>query len=165
MRKILLGVLLVVFSSVNAQKIALLNLDFKQPIIYTDSVTVEQLSSGLFPVSINDFDTLYANLQYIHDMLSKIQRSKMKSFELHAGSTVISIARAPKSLGDRYLTFAKTKVGDVESKYNLAPIENRNSKNADKIEKIMAYMKTNKDLFKLPYEIHPKIYNVVVISE
>ncbi len=73
------------------QKIALLSTDFKRPIIYTDSLTVEQISNALFPVSVENFDTLYANLDYIHSMLKKVQRSKMKSFELHSGSTIISI--------------------------------------------------------------------------
>ena len=148
-----------------AQKIALLNTDFKQPIIYTDSLTVEQIVSGLFPVSIDDFDTLYANLDYIHSMLKKLQRSKMKSFELHSGSTIISIKRVPFSNGDRYLSIAKTKIGELESTYNLTPIDQSNSKNSNRIDKLMEYMKANKDLFKAPYAIHPKIYNVVVISE
>lgn len=29
----------------------------------------------------------------------------------------------------------------------------------------MTYMKSNKDLFRSPDAIHPKIYNVVVITE
>lgn len=147
------------------QKIALINTSFKQPIIYTDSLTVEQISSGLFPVSAENFDTLYANLDYIHSMLKKLQRSKMKSFELQSGSTTITIQRVPFSNGDRYISVAKTKINELEAKYNLTPVDQSNTKNANRIEKFMDYMKKNKDLFKVPYAIHPKIYNVVVITE
>ena len=98
-------------------------------------------------------------------MLKKVQRSKMKSFELHLGSTIISIKRVPFSNGDRYLSVAKTKIGEMESTYNLTTIDQSNAKNANRIEKLMEYMKANKDLFKAPYAIHPKIYNVVVITE
>ena len=107
-----LGALLLNISA-KSQKIALLNTDFKSPIIYTDSVTVQQLSSHLFPVSVNDFDTLYANLKYIDKMLSIRQRSKMKSFELHSGLTIIKIARVPFSNGDRYIIEAATNIGEI----------------------------------------------------
>ena len=149
----------------NAQKIALLNTDFKSPIIYTDSVTVEQTTSGLFPVGINDFDTLYANLEYLDKMLSTRQRSKMKSFELHSGQTVISINRVPFSNGDRYLIKAKTNSGETNSSLSLSDINRTNKKNSERIERLMTYMKTNKDLFKKPDAIQPKIYNVVVITD
>jgi len=147
------------------QKIALINRDFKQPIIYTDSVTVQQISSGLFPVSVENFDTLYANLDYIYSMLKIRQRSKMKSFELHSGSTIIIVKRVPFAYGDRYSSTAKTKIGEMESVFNLTPVDHSNAKNANRIEMLMKYMKENKDLFKAPNEIHPKIYNVVVITE
>jgi hypothetical protein len=149
----------------HAQKVALLNTNFKSPIIYTDSVTVQQTVSGLFPVGINDFDTLYADLDYINKMLSIRQRSKMKSFELHAGQTVIKISRVPFSNGDRYLIKAATNNGELQSNLNLTDITKSNKKNFERIEKMMDYLKTNKSLFTKPYEIHPKIYNVVVITE
>lgn len=157
----------VLFASVsaNGQKIALLNTDFKSPIIYTDSVTVEQLKSGLFPVSIKDFDTLYANLDYLNKMLSVRQRSKMKSFELRAGGTVIDIKRVPFSNGDRYLIKANTDYNELNSNYTIASVDRSNKKNAKKIAEMMDYLKTNKSLFAKPYSVHPKIYNVVVVTE
>ena len=148
-----------------AQKIALLNTDFKSPIIYTDSVTVHQTVSGLFPVSINDFDTLYANLEYIKKMLSIRQRSKMESFELRAGQTKIEISRVPAANGDKYFILATTFVDDIQSNLRLTDISRTNKKNAQRIEVIMEYLKTNKSLFKKPYGIRPKIYNVVVITD
>ena len=163
MKKLL--ILLFVSSSVSAQKVALLNTDFKSPIIYTDSVTVQQSKSGLFPVGINDFDTLYANLDYINKMLSTRQRSKMKSFELRAGNTVIKLARVPFSNGDRYLIKATTTQGEINSDYVLSDVAHSNKNTSKKIQKIMDYLKTNKSLFTKPYPVQPKIYNVVVISD
>lgn len=150
---------------IKCQKVALLNTDFKSPIIYTDRVTVQQTISGLFPVGINDFDTLYADLDYINKMLSIRQRSKMKSFELHAGQTVIKIQRVPFSNGDRYLINATSNMGEIKSNYVLVDINHSNKKSADKIKRIMNYLKTNKSLFRKPYAVQPKIYNVVVITE
>ena len=164
MRKILCLFLLIP-SFTFAQKIALLNTDFKSPIIYTDSVTVHQTVTGLFPVSINDFDTLYANLEYIKKMLSIRQRSKMKSFELRAGQTKIEISRVPAANGDKYFILATTFVDDIQSNLRLTDISRTNKKNAQRIGVIMEYLKTNKSLFKKPYGIHPKIYNVVIITD
>ena len=147
-----------------AQKVALLDTKFKDPIIYTDSVTVQQVSTGHIPVKIENFDTLYANLKYLADMLKTRQRAKMQSFELRAGSTIITIQREPHAYGDSYSVVIKSKVDDVSSVYNLADQKN-NAHNANKIEKLMAYLKTNKSLFTNPYEVRPKLYNVVVLTE
>ncbi|MGN6533157.1 MAG: hypothetical protein ACTHK0_15550 [Ginsengibacter sp.] len=162
MKKIIL--LLLIPVCVKAQKVALLNTGFKTPIIYTDSVTVQQATS-LFPVSTNDFDSLYANLDFINKMLKKRQRSKMKSFELHSGATIIKVSRVPFSNGDRYIIIANTNIGEVNSNLHLTDINRSNKKNSERIEKLMTYMKANKDLFKIPYPVHPKIYNVVVVTE
>jgi hypothetical protein len=165
MKKILIILLHLFATKGIAQKIALFDVNFKRPIIYTDSVTVQQTTTGLFPVGVENFDTLYANLDYIHSMLQVRQRAKMKSFELHAGSTTISIKRVPFAYGDRYLIIGKSKLGEVESNFNFASIDRSNAKNAVRIKQFMTYMKTNKDLFKAPNDIHPKMYNVIVITE
>jgi hypothetical protein len=165
MKKILLSIILLASVKSSAQKTALLDVEFKKPIIYTDSVTVEQIKSGLFPVSTDNFDTLYANIQYLHSMLKKVQRSKMQSFELHSGSTKINISRIPFSNGDRYMSIAKSKIGEIETTLDLTPYDRSNAKNSYRLEKIMEYMKRNKDLFKAPYNVEPKIYNIVVVRE
>ena len=147
-----------------AQKVALLDTKFKEPIIYTDSVTVQQVTSGRIPVKVENFDTLYANLKYLAAMLKIRQRAKMQSFELRAGSTVIGIQREPHAYGDAYSIIIKSKVDEVSSVYSLADQKN-NAHSATKIEKVMAYLKSNKSLFREPYDVHPKLYNVIVITE
>lgn len=102
---------------------------------------------------------------FITQMLEKRQRSKMKSFELHSGPTIIKISRVPFSNDDRYLIKAMTAIGEINSTLSLTDINRSNKRNSERIEKLMAYMKTNKDLFRIPYPVHPKIYNVVVITE
>lgn len=151
-------------SNIQGQKIALLNTDLKSPIIYTDSVTAQQ-ATKLFPVDVNSFDTLYANLDYLNKMISVRQRSKMQSFELHSGNVVIKVSRVPFSNGDRYIMKAFSKADNIVSVMNLSNINITNKKNSAYLEKIMAYLKSNKSLFNDPYEVHPKIYNAVVITE
>ena len=116
-------------------------------------------------MGVDDFDTLYSNLEYINKMLSVRQRAKMRSFELRSGATTLKISRVPRANGDRYLIRATSKIGEVESNFNLLDIRRSNKNNSERLEKIIAYLKSNKSLFREPYPIHPKIYNVVVITE
>lgn len=149
----------------SAQKVALLHRSFRQPIVYTDSITVEQVSTGYFPLQVDNVDTFYANLKYLHDMLSTRQRAKMESFELHAGNSIIITDRVPMAYGDRYNILAKTKVAEVEAQMRLSNQEEPNKKSAKRIKRLMDYISKNKSLFRAPTEIHPRIYYMQVISD
>src|SRR5687768_3924047 len=78
-----------------AQRIALIDKNFKQPILFTDSISAEQIKSGYFPIEITNLDTFYANVKYINDILKIRQRAKMQSFELRVGSSAIKVSRVP----------------------------------------------------------------------
>ena len=164
MKKLLLILSLVIVSKSYSQKIALFDPAFTKPIIYTDSLTVEQ-TKNYFPVSIENFDTLYASLNYLKNMLKVRQRAKMQSFEFRSGSTSITTRRVPHAYGDRYSIMAKTKIGEVESNFLVSDFNKSNAQNLFRIERLMSYMETNKSLFKAPNEITPKFYNVIVITD
>lgn len=159
----LLAIFLVI--NLNAQKTALLSIDCKKPIIYTDSVTVQQISSGYFAVTVGNFDTLYANLKFIKEMLEERKRSKMESFELRAGNTTIFVIREPMAYGDHFHVNVITKLQELSSVLSLTGVKKSNKQNSEGVEKLMAYIKANKSLFTLPYEITPKIYNIVVRAD
>lgn len=148
-----------------SQRVALLNLDFKTPILYTDSITVHQVKSGYFPVSEKSLDTFVANLKYIKDMLSIRQRAKMEYFELRAGFTTFKISRVPFAYGDRYKITAYSKVSEITSSFSITNIDISNAKNSKTISKIIGYMMNNFSLFKSPNQIQPMIYEVRVISD
>ena len=148
-----------------SQKIALLDKNFKQPILFTDSISAEQLKSGLFPLQISTIDTFHANIKYLADMLSIRQRTKMQSFELKAGSCTIKISRIPFAYGDRYSGTANSQFSEMSASITLINQNNSNKDNAKKMEKLLEYLDKNKSLFRNPYTITPKIYNVVVITE
>lgn len=150
---------------IHAQRIALVQKTLKQPIIYTDSLTVEQVKAGYFPIPVTSIDTFYASLKYLKDMLSKRQRAKMQSFELRSGETVIKVQRVPFAYGDRYAIVGESKVEEVTAAMALSDLSVSNKKNAESIGKFMKYIENNKSLFRSPYEIHPMIYNVVVVLE
>lgn len=148
-----------------AQKIALLSTDLKKPIIYTDSVTVQQVKEGYFPVSPNDFDTLFANLKYIQTILNKRDRLKMESFVLKCGNTRIEVGKEPMAYGDRYFAKAISRYGEVIANFNIVPKENKNKENSRWLDKVITYIFNNNSYFKGAYEITPKLYEVVVTTE
>jgi hypothetical protein len=137
----------------------------KAPIVYTDSVSVGQVSSGYIAVPVADFDTLYSNLVYLKEMLSKRQRSKMQSFQLLTNATEINISRVPMAYGDRYLISLFSKNGQVSSMMTLSNGEFSNKAVSSKVGKLLSYMSSNNSLFSPPKVIHPRIYNVIVISD
>jgi len=158
---------LICFTSYTAigQKIALLDTKLKAPIVYTDSVSVGQAAKGYIAVPSVDLDTLYSNLVYLKNILGKRQRSKMQSFQLLTNSTQIDVSRVPMAYGDRYLIALISKNGQVSTRMTLSNGELSNKKVAAKAAKILSYMSSNNSLFSPPKEIHPRIYNIVVISD
>jgi hypothetical protein len=162
---LILSSLIFLFKMGNAQKFALLDTKFKQPILYTDSITVEQLSQNYFPVSMNDFDTLNANFLYIQKMLSTPQRSKMQYFELRTEGTKIAIERIPMSYADRYNITLMSSQKDINAVYRISEGVNPNKKGLEKINRMLSYISSNQSFFTKPYVITPKIYSVVVVHE
>ncbi len=166
--KYLLSLLLSVFFFIftfGQSKFALIDKEYKIPILFTDSVSVEQISKGFFPVENKNIDTLIANIQYLISMLTVRQRAKMESFELRASNTIFKTTRVPFAYGDRYNTMLESVVGELTGKLLLINSEISNKKNAQKLDKLLKYLKSNQSFFKEPNEITPKLYNVVVQTD
>ncbi len=161
MKYLLLLLLIPAFGS--SQRIALLSKDYKKPILYTDSVTVEQMVN-YFPVEIKSFDTLYASLNYLKQLLTVRQRSKMQSFEFHCGFTVIKTEKIIHAYGDHFRVTARSKVHEISSSIRLAHDADNNKTNSRRIARLMEYMQTNKSLFTSPSEMQPVMKQIVMIS-
>ncbi len=155
--------LLLTFSSFG-QKIALLSENFKRPILYTDSVSVEQVSNGYFAVNVKDFDTLIGSLNYLKNALIGLSRSKMKSWEFRAGNTTLEITSEPFAYGDKYNVVAISSFNDVKTFFTITT-EKNNKRNSGRIEEMINYIAKNRTFFKSAYEITPKFYEVIIIKE
>jgi hypothetical protein len=164
MRQFLLSCLLFPFFGLS-QHYALIDKKLKLPILYTDSVTVEQISSGWFPIENKHIDTLVADLYYLKDMLDVRQRSKMKSFELRASNSVIHTDRVPFAYGDRYNARMSAQCGEVTASMLLTTPGESNKTNLKSIMRLLSYLKSNRSFWKEAYNVTPKVYNVVVITE
>jgi len=165
MKHIIFLILIFTLFDSYGQRIALLDKKFKQPIVFTDSLTVEQVSKVYLPIYVKDFDTLDANLAYLEEMLSKPQRSKMVGFELRSGNTSITITKVPMAYADRFNIILKSEGQSITTLFTLSDAQSSNNKGLDRIKDMRKYIRQNKSLFSAPNQIHPKIYNEVVISD
>lgn len=166
MKRIILLIAVVFFTdSIYSQKIALLKTDFSSPIIYTDSVTISQISQNYIPIETNCFDSIHSILWYLRVFLegNETARAKMQSFELKAGSTTFKITTIKHAYGDCYDIDMITKINDVISKYRLADNKKLKKKNSYRIEELMNYMASEKSLFKSDYkEMQVHQYNIEI---
>ena len=164
MKMYLSAFLLIISLTGFGQKVALLDAEFKKPILYTDSVTLDQISSKLIPIQANTFDTLSTQLKYIKDLLSnKIQRAKMKSFELRSGLTTIKVTAVKHAYGDSYDIDFITKADNVTSNFKFGKNEDLNKGSIKKIDRLLTYMKQASSLYNSHYvELQPMVYEVVV---
>lgn len=161
----LLTLLLALSQTVQSQRYALFDKTLEKPILFTDSVTVQQVTQGYFPIENKSTDTLAANIQYLKKMVSVRQRSKMESFELKSGNITINVKRVPYAYGDRYEAIMYSSAGEVKSQMTLINSEIKNKRTGQKLERMLDYFEKNKSFFKAPGEVEPKIYNITVISD
>ena len=166
MKKLLLAITItLLYTSVFSQKIALIKTDFKSPIIYTDSVTISQISQNYIPIETNCFDSIHSILSYLRVFLegNVTARSKMQSFELRACSTLFKITTVKHAYGDCYDIDMITKIYDITSKFRLADNVKLKKKNSLRILDLMNLMKNEKSLFKSDYkEMKMHQYNIEI---
>ena len=150
-----------------SQKTALLSIDLVKPILYTDSLTIDQVSQNYFPIQVNCFDTIYSHLEYLKKLLSEdIQRAKFQSFELRAGATRIKVSSIKHAYGDSYDIELITKLNELTSSYKLGDNKKLNKGVKKKVEKLMIYMKNASSLFNNEFiEIQPRMYDVIIYKD
>ncbi len=146
MRVILIGLFITVCLNSNAQKFALIDRDYKKPILFTDSVTISQVSSNYFPVRVNDLDSLIANLEYLKTQLNSVQRSKFKSYKLRSGSSIILVTAVKHAYGDAYDILLTTATGYLNAEYLLADNTILNKKSIRNINRFIDFVKKDKEL-------------------
>ena len=163
--KLLLILISAMCNSSFGQKIALIDTKFKTPILFTDSVSVNQVSNALLPIRVDEFDTLNAHLEFIKKVLSEPKRSKMQSFDLKTQTISISVSRIPMAYADRYIIIMQTLNNGINATYKILRPESPHKDGVKRIDKFRKYIQSNTSLFGPPNAIEPKFYNVVVVSE
>ena len=149
MKKFVIALLFATPLTSNAQKVALLDIDYKKPVLFTDSVSISQLAQGYFPVEVSKIDSFIANLKYVRDRVNpkvNVHRSKTNSFRLKAGSTYIKVETVPHAYGDSYNVYLQSSVSGISADYLLASHEMLTKGIAKRINAFIKYLKKDKSL-------------------
>jgi hypothetical protein len=149
--------------SVFSQKYALIDRNFKKPILFTDSVTINQVRNNYFPVRVEDLDSLLANFAYLIVELKSLQRSKFKLYKMKSGSTVTQIKTVSKAYGDSYDILLTTSANNVIAEYLVADNKTKNKNAIKNIKAFTNYIKKDKEMtIKEFREYNPIIYDATV---
>jgi hypothetical protein len=163
MRMTFLCILILSAFIARGQKYALVDKDFKKPILFTDSVTINQVSSNYFPIHVKDFDTLLANLGYLKGQLKSVQRAKFKSYKLKSGSTTIQINTVPQAYGDAFDIFLISSINNINAEYLLADHKILNKKAVKKIESFTKFMRKDASIMINEFkEYQPVIFDATI---
>ena len=165
MKSTTISILLILLSFTGiCQRFALIDTHTRLPILYTDSISVQQLKQGYFPVEKGTIDSFLANIKYMSNLYEFKGRTKMTSFELRNGITTIKVERAPFERGDRFIINGETKWGEVTSVYNFANKVTSNKENHKRFEKLINYITGNQSLYSGYKFIQPRVYNMYVVK-
>ncbi len=161
--KTICTIVLIIISSITygQGKFALIDTDLKKPIIYTDSVSITQISSNYFPVNVSSFDTLYAQLTYLKGLITgSVKRSKLKSFELRTGLTAIKFEAFKHAYGDAYNVNLITRLPYLTANHEIGNHEALNKKTIRNIGNWLKYMEQEKSLFRHGlFELQPTYHD------
>lgn len=161
----LLSLLIFIFLglSLSAQKYALVDRSFKKPILFSDSVTINQVSKGYFPINVKDMDSLFANISYIREQLKGVQRAKFKSYKIKSGNTIIQLTTIPHAYGDAYNILLITTANNLNAEYLLSNNQALNKKAVKKLNSFMDFIKKDKDIMVNEFkQYEPVIFDATV---
>ena len=99
--KYLLSFTIFISSIGHSQEIAMLDRNFKTPLFYTDSVTLDALSRGAFPVYLKDISPI---IKAIESVRRNIYQTRLKT----PGKQAVSVGHSTLTLQTESLRHART---------------------------------------------------------
>ncbi len=128
-----------------AQKWALLDKNRKLPIIYTDSVTAEQLNKGFFPIEKNCVDSFTTTLESIYERLEKNTKSKLDNITFPVCTLMFEMNITHFAYGDRYNILITSNTSPFQTKWRIVKDTEPNRVNANRVQQFIKYLKNNRD--------------------
>jgi hypothetical protein len=127
------------------QKWALLDRNRKLPILYTDSVTAEQLSKGFFPIEKTCIDSFTTALESIYERLEKNTKSKLDNITYPICTLMFEMNITHFAYGDRYNIIITSNTSPIQTKWRIVKDSEPNRVNANRVELLIKYLKNNKE--------------------
>lgn len=142
----LLIFLLLLSSSCLAQKFVLIDKVMKSPLLYTDSVSLEQTSRGFFPIRVNDMDSVLNAMKKIKGILSVLAKNKFDGFRDQIGATTFKAAIFRMANGDRWEVTISTDTGPFTTSWILSNPQTSNKHSAKYLSRLITYIQKDRSL-------------------
>lgn len=118
MKGVLLAILMLPLFAFS-QSIALLDRKLIAPIQLTDSVSLEQIQDGLFPIYVKDIDSVVKTMEAFKSWIDSGKEMKPDSYTIPAGKSNFFAVVYPSSPQEKYNIVLNTEVTEFKTSMTL----------------------------------------------
>lgn len=141
MRSFLLILFFVPFPG-RAQKLALIDRNFQQPINIVDSVSMEEVAKGVLPVYYKDVASIISAMQWLLKYMGDGKMDKEGFFDLKTGDSKCIVQTEKNGKANKYHIVLNTKTTAFKTSIVLVAHES-NKRAAQRIAMFMDYLRNN----------------------
>ena len=138
--------LLIFFVLINtvcsAQKYALVDKQLSLPVIYANTMTVQDNYKGYFPVEKNKLNEFVVEVEKIGKLLNDPKKPKPETIDFNVGSTTFHGLRVPLATEERMDIVISTDYGVSKTTMHLSDAKLSNAKNAYFINTWLKYLRS-----------------------
>ena len=138
--------LLIFFVLINtvcsAQKYALVDKQLSLPVIYANTMTVQDNYKGYFPVEKNKLNEFVVEVEKIGKLLNDPKKPKPETIDFNVGSTTFHGLRVPLAAEERMDIVISTDYGVSKTTMHLSDAKLSNAKNAYFINTWLKYLRS-----------------------
>jgi hypothetical protein len=138
--------LLIVFILINtvctAQKYALVDKQLSLPVIYANTITIQDNYKGYFPIEKNKLNEFITEVQKIANLLSDPKKPKPETIDLNVGNTTFYGLKVPLATEERMDIILTTDYGVSKTTMHLSDAKLSNAKNAFFINTWLKYLRS-----------------------
>ena len=138
--------LLIFFILINticsAQKYALVDKQLSLPVIYANTVTIQDNYKGYFPVEKNKLNEFIIEVEKIGKLLNDPRKPKPETIDFNVGSTTFHGLRVPLAAEERMDIVISTDYGVSKTTMHLSDAKLSNAKNAHFINTWLKYLRS-----------------------
>jgi hypothetical protein len=143
MKHFLLIFFVIVSTVCSAQKYALVDKQLSLPVIYANTITVQDNYKGYFPVEKNKLNEFVTEVEKIGKLLSDPKQPKPEKMDFSVGSTTFHGLRVPLATEERMDIVITTDYGVSKTTMHLSDAKLSNAKNAFFINTWLKYLHSN----------------------
>lgn len=140
MKHFLLIVFILLSTICFAQKYALVDKQMSLPVIYANSLTVQDHYKGYFPIEKNKLNEFIIEVQKIAKLLSDKKTPKPETLNFTVGSTTFHGLRVPLAAEERMDIVLTTDYDGIKTTIHLSDAKMTNAQNAFFINTWLKYL-------------------------